>query len=100
MCIRDSRVTGWDISENALKIAQGNIALLDAGNVKIEYQAALKLAETSDTGRWNIIVSNPCLLYTYKELIIRRNAVLARLLSLSCQNEEDYEKNKLCIRDR
>lgn len=29
-----------------------------------------------------------------KELIIRRNAVLARLLSLSCQNEEDYEKNR------
>lgn len=57
--IGGSEVTGWDISENALKIAQGNIALLDAGNVKIEYQDALKLAETSDTGRWNIIVSNP-----------------------------------------
>ena len=42
-----------------MKIAQGNIALPDAGNVKIEYQDALKLAETSDTGRWNIIVSNP-----------------------------------------
>ena len=57
--IGGSEVTGWDISEDALKIAQGNIALLDAGNVKIEYQDALKLAETSDTGRWNIIVSNP-----------------------------------------
>lgn len=57
--IGGSEVTGWDISENALKIAQENIALLDAGNVKIEYQDALKLAETSDTGRWNIIVSNP-----------------------------------------
>lgn len=32
--IGGSEVTGWDISENALKIAQGNIALLDAGNVK------------------------------------------------------------------
>lgn len=57
--IGGSEVTGWDISEDALKIAQGNVALLDAGNVKIEYQDALKLAETSDTGRWNIIVSNP-----------------------------------------
>jgi pyrimidine deaminase RibD-like protein len=34
-------------------------AFLYAGNVKIEYQDALKLAETSDAGRWNIIVSNP-----------------------------------------
>ena len=57
--IGGSEVTGWDISEDALKIAQGNVALLDAGNVKIEYQDALKLAETSDAGRWNIIVSNP-----------------------------------------
>lgn len=57
--IGGSEVTGWDISEDALRIAQGNVALLDAGNVKIEYQDALKLAETSDAGRWNIIVSNP-----------------------------------------
>ena len=57
--IGGSEVTGWDISEDALKIALGNVALLDAGNVKIEYQDALKLAETSDAGRWNIIVSNP-----------------------------------------
>lgn len=57
--IGGSEVTGWDISEDALKIAQGNVALLDAGNVKIGYQDALKLAETSDAGRWNIIVSNP-----------------------------------------
>ena len=49
--IGGSEVTGWDISEDALKIAQGNVALLDAGNVKIEYQDALKLAETSDAGR-------------------------------------------------
>ena len=47
--IGGSEVTCWDISEDALKIAQGNVALLDAGNVKIEYQDALKLAETSDT---------------------------------------------------
>ena len=57
--IGGSEVTGWDISEDALKIAQGNVALQDAGNVKIGYQDALKLAETSDAGRWNIIVSNP-----------------------------------------
>ena len=59
LTIPNSEVTGWDISEDALKIAQGNVKLLDAGNVKIEYQDALKLAETSDAGRWNIIVSNP-----------------------------------------
>ena len=42
-----------------LEVAQGNVTLLDADNVKIEYQDALKLAKTSDAERWDIIVSNP-----------------------------------------
>lgn len=70
--IGGSEVTGWDISEDALKIAQGNVALLDAGNVKIEYQDALKLAETSDAGRWNIIVSNPRISAKRRKRIWRR----------------------------
>ena len=38
---------GWDISEDALKIALGNVALLDAGNVKIEYQDAFECSCSS-----------------------------------------------------
>ena len=71
----DEEVTGWDISEDALKIAQGNVALLDAGNVKIEYQDALKLAETSDAGRWNIIVSNPPYICEKEKVDMEKNVL-------------------------
>ena len=71
LTIPNSEVTGWDISENALRIAQGNVEMLKAGNVRIEYQDALMLpkaaeaaeiseaAESSLSKGWNIIVSNP-----------------------------------------
>lgn len=73
--IGGSEVTGWDISEDALRIAQGNVALLDAGNVKIEYQDALKLAETSDAGRWNIIVSNPPYICEKEKVDMEKNVL-------------------------
>ena len=74
--IPNSEVTGWDISEDTLRIAQGNVEMLKAGNVRIEYQDALMLpkaeeaeeaaeiseaaeAESSLSKSWNIIVSNP-----------------------------------------
>ena len=76
LTIPNSEVTGWDISEDALRIAQGNVEMLKAGNVRIEYQDALMLpkaaeaaeaAEISEASKsesslskgWNIIVSNP-----------------------------------------
>ena len=34
--IPNSEVTGWDISEDALRIAQGNVEMMEAGNVRIE----------------------------------------------------------------
>ena len=55
--IPNSEVTGWDISEDALRIAQGNVEMLKAGNVRIEYQNALMLPKTAETA--DIIVSNP-----------------------------------------
>ncbi len=55
--IPDSEVTGWDISEDALRIAQGNVEMLKAGNVRIEYQDALMLPKAAKTA--DIIVSNP-----------------------------------------
>ena len=71
--IPNSEVTGWDISEDALRIAQGNVEMQKARNVRIEYQNALMLpkaaeateiseaaeAESSLSKGWNIIVSNP-----------------------------------------
>ena len=79
-----SEVTGWDISEDALRIAQGNVEMLKARNVRIEYQDALALpkaaetdnekmkvtadkevvkskgeAKTPSTQKWDMIVSNP-----------------------------------------
>lgn len=82
--IPNSEVTGWDISEDALKIAQGNVEMMEAGNVRIEHQDALALpkaaetdnekmkgnddkevvkpkgeAKTPSTQKWDLIVSNP-----------------------------------------
>ena len=74
LTIPNSEVTGWDISEDALRISQGNVEMLKARNVRIEYQDALMLpkaaeaaeaaeiseaAESSLSKGWNIIVSNP-----------------------------------------
>ena len=55
--IKSSHVTGWDISEDALRIARKNVETLEATNVSIEYKDALTLPE--DSKIWNIIVSNP-----------------------------------------
>ena len=82
--IPNSEVTGWDISEDALRIAQRNVEMMKAGNVRIEHQDALalpKAAETDNekmkgnddkevvkpkgeakippTQNWDMIVSNP-----------------------------------------
>ena len=70
LTILNSEVTGWDISEDALRIAQGNMEMLKAGNVRIEYQDALMLPEAAEISEaaepdsalaknWDIIVSNP-----------------------------------------
>ena len=55
--IPNSEVTGWDISVDALRIAQGNMEMLKVRNVRIEYQDALMLPKTAETA--DIIVSNP-----------------------------------------
>ena len=64
LTIPNSEITGWDISEDALRIAQGNMEMLKAGNVRIEYQDALMLPEAAEPDsalakNWDIIVSNP-----------------------------------------
>ena len=57
LTIPNSEVTGWDISEDALRIAQGNVEMLKVGNVRIEYQDALMLPKAAEAA--DIIVSNP-----------------------------------------
>ena len=54
--IADSKVTAWDISDDALAIAKGNADKLDA-NVVFEHRDALAIEP--DVERWNVIVSNP-----------------------------------------
>lgn len=55
--IPNSEVTGWDISEDALRIAQGNVEMMEAGNVRIEHQDALALPKAAEAA--DLIVSNP-----------------------------------------
>ena len=55
--IPNSEVTGWDISEDALRIAQGNVEMLKARNIRIEYQDALALPKAAEAA--DLIVSNP-----------------------------------------
>ena len=55
--IPNSEVTGWDISEDALRIAQGNVEMMKAGNVRIEHQDALALPKATEAA--DLIVSNP-----------------------------------------
>ena len=65
--IEDSEVEGWDISEDALRIAQDNIKRLNAKKVKIAYRDALNLTKgirgvgksISECEKWDVIVSNP-----------------------------------------
>ena len=51
-----TQVTAWDISDEALRIAQENARILKA-DVMFEKKDALNLREEAD--RWDIIVSNP-----------------------------------------
>ena len=61
--IPDSKVTAWDISDDALSIAEGNAKSLGA-NVVFEKRDALKLSHSSlltphSSNPWDVIVSNP-----------------------------------------
>ena len=50
-------VEGWDISEEAIRIAQQNVKALEAAQVNISRQDALSLPQMGK--QWDIIVSNP-----------------------------------------
>lgn len=65
--IENSEVEGWDISDDALRIAQDNVQTMGTKNVKIAHHDALSLAKglggirksISDNEKWDVIVSNP-----------------------------------------
>ena len=98
--IPNSEVTGWDISEDALRIAQGNVEMMKAGNVRIELQDALALpkaaetdnekmkgnddkevvkpkgkAKTPSTQKWDLIVSNPPYICEKKKADMEKNVL-------------------------
>lgn len=54
--IKDSKVLGVDISENALEIANKNKTLLEAGNIKF---LKSNLFENVSYGEFDLIISNP-----------------------------------------
>ena len=75
--IENSEVEGWDISDDALRIAQDNVQAMGAKNVKIAHHDALSLTKVpkdigksisdnekknfivSNNDKWDVIVSNP-----------------------------------------
>ena len=71
--MENSEVTGWDISKDALRIAQENVQALEAKNVKIEYQDALALPK--DQEKWNVIVSNPPYICEKEKVDMARNVL-------------------------
>lgn len=54
--IADANVTAWDISNEALHIAEGNAKTLGA---KVRFECQDALAATNDNCKWDVIVSNP-----------------------------------------
>lgn len=54
--IPQSTVTAWDISRNALAIAEGNAARLGA---KVDFKLQDALTPPADVEQWDAIVSNP-----------------------------------------
>ena len=78
--IPNSEVTGWDISEDALRIAQGNVEMLKARNVRIEYQDALALPKAAEAA--DLIVSNPPYICEKEKADMEKN-VLEHDLSLA-----------------
>ena len=71
--LENSEVTGWDISEDALRIAQGNVQALEAKNVKIEHQDALALPKAVE--EWDVIVSNPPYICEKEKTDMARNVL-------------------------
>lgn len=54
--IKRAEVTAWDISSEALNIAEDNTRLLEA---KVHFMQQDTLSPPADTAKWDIIVSNP-----------------------------------------
>ncbi len=54
--IPDARVTAWDISDEALRIARSNAEMLGAG---VDFVRQDALNPPADSGKWDVIVSNP-----------------------------------------
>ena len=71
--LENSEVTGWDISEDALRIALENVQALEAKNVKIEHQDALALPKAVE--EWDVIVSNPPYICEKEKADMARNVL-------------------------
>ncbi len=71
--VEHAEVTGWDISDDALRIARKNVETLGAGNVSIAHEDALALPDNHE--RWDIIVSNPPYICEKEKTGMERNVL-------------------------
>lgn len=55
----ESNVEAWDVSAEALRVAEGNARKLNAGNIQFRLQDVLAVDEKHIDRRFDLIVSNP-----------------------------------------
>jgi len=70
--IPQSEVTAWDISETAVAITKENSRTLNADVTVIRQDA---LSPPSDTGLWDIVVSNPPYICDKERVLMERNVL-------------------------
>ena len=75
----EAKVTGWDISEDALRIARENAQRLNAENVTFEHQDILyplsSLLSPLSSKKWHTIVSNPPYICEKERAQMERNVL-------------------------
>jgi release factor glutamine methyltransferase len=67
-------VEGWDISEEALKIARQNAERNDSG-VRFSLQDIFDTSHIPSTSKWDVIVSNPPYVLTEESALMQQNVI-------------------------
>lgn len=68
----DAQVTAWDLSEGALRVAEGNAHRLD---LPVTFKKTDALHPPKDQGRWDLIVSNPPYICEHEKAQMERNVL-------------------------
>ena len=74
LSLEGAKVTGWDVEENVLALAEANASRLGAGNVRFEVKDALDPASWQNgEGKFDVIVSNPPYIGRSEELTLAKS---------------------------